>query len=70
MVVFNPISERRIFIWQKMKICHLAVIHYIFIVFKGMASYDEQEEVYLFWRHLGWSMSLNELLNNTDFDTV
>ena len=37
---------------------------------KLMASYYDEEEVYLFWRYLAWRMSLNDILNNTDFDNV
>ena len=37
---------------------------------KLIQSYDQQDEVYLFWRHLGWRMSVDDILNNTDFDSV
>ena len=35
-----------------------------------IVSYGEQEELFLFWRHLGWRMNVDELLDNTMLDDV
>ena len=41
-----------------------------FYLINLIVSYDQQEEVYLFWRYFGWRMSIDDLLKNTDFDSV